>query len=79
MNRDQKIKLLKNIQAGKVSIESIKDPEFYVFVHKTSKEGIYECNGKSYTQEEYESKCKEIKKKNKNNIIWNEGRDDKNN
>jgi hypothetical protein len=77
MNRDQKIKLLKNIKAGKVRIASINDPEFYVFIQRSSNPGIYECNGKRYTQEEYDSKCEEIKNTNSNNIIWNEGLDDK--
>lgn len=55
MNRNEKIKLLKDIQAGIVTIESIRGKQSFIFICK--KPDIFFCNGKEYTKEEYLKKC----------------------
>lgn len=75
MNRMEKLKLLQAIKEGKVSPESLHEPQVYFFDERSDKPGVYEMDGKEYTETEYREFCDKIKRKNSNSQIWNEGKD----
>lgn len=75
MTRKEKIKTLQAIKEGKLTPASLEPPQVYVFVEKSNNPGIYEYNGKEYTENEYRDFCKTIESKNSGSIILNEGRE----
>lgn len=52
MNRNEKIKLLEAIEAGKLSVNVFK--QNLKFTQIKDNTGLYECNGKHYTEKQME-------------------------
>ena len=65
MNRNDKIKLLQSIKEGKLSKRVLLPPKTYVFIEHKGEATQYEMEGKLYTQNQYESFCKEIENENR--------------
>ena len=59
--RQQKIEALQAIKAGKATIESLQPPQQFTFTEMDQRPGIYVCDGKEYTVDEYLAFCKRIK------------------
>ena len=73
-SRREKIKVLQAVKEGKLNPANLAPPQVFVFVERSNKPGIYEHEGKEYTETETREFCKRIKEKNSSSIIWNEGR-----
>lgn len=52
MKRKSKIKILKEIQAGRIPIDFLKPPKHYVFIQRMGSPGIYEMDGEEYSREQ---------------------------
>lgn len=75
MKRREKIKALRAISEGKLTIEDFGPSQVYFFLQKSTQPAIYEYNGKEYNETEYREFCEKIKSKNNNSIIWNESKE----
>jgi len=73
--RKEKIKVLQAIREGKINPESFEPPQVYIFIERNNNPGIYEHNGKEYSETEYREFCNRIERKYNGSIIWNEGRE----
>ena len=65
MNRNNKIKLLQFIREGKLSKRVLLPPKTYVFTEHNGEVTQYEMEGKLYSQNDYESFCKEVENENR--------------
>jgi hypothetical protein len=74
LTRKEKIKLLEKVKEGKLSLQSLESPQTYFFLEVADLPGTYEMKGKLYNENEYRQFCKQVKDKNDNSIIWNEGK-----
>ena len=72
MKRNDKIKLLRAIKNGSLPIEKLQSPRVYIFHQRSDRPGVYEMNGKEFTEKEYLKFCEAVKRKNSNSIIWKE-------
>lgn len=75
MTRKEKLKALQEISEGKLSIEDLEPPQVYFFTKNSNKPGVYEMNGKEYSETEYQEVKKKVERKNNGSIIWNEGKE----
>ena len=75
MTRKEKLKALQAISEGKLRIEDLEPPQVYFFIKTNNKPGVYEMNGKEYSETEYREFCEKIKRRSNNSIIWNEGKE----
>jgi hypothetical protein len=75
LTREEKIKLLQAVKDGKLHPDALRDPTVYFFYESDKEPGIYSGpDNKKYNQQEYEAFCKAAIERNKNAIIWNEGK-----
>lgn len=74
MTRKEKIKTLQAISKGILSIEDLEPPQVYFFIKNSNKPGVYEMNGKEYSEIEYREFKEKIERKNNGSITWNEGK-----
>jgi hypothetical protein len=75
LTRQEKIKLLQAVKDGQLHPDALREPTVYFFYETDIESGIYNGpDGKKYNQQEYEAFCKAIIERNKNAIIWHEGK-----
>lgn len=74
-SRRDKIKLLQAISDGKLRVDDFQPPKTYFFIEHSNKPGVYEHEGKEYSEAEYRELCEKIKRNDSRSIIFNEGRE----
>lgn len=75
LTRLEKTKLLQAIKDGRLHPDALCDPQVYFFYETDQESGIYNGpDGKKYNQQEYEAFCKNALERNKNAVIWYEGK-----
>lgn len=75
LTREEKIKLLQAVKDGKLHPSALRGPQVYFFYESDLDPGIYSGpDNKKYTQQEYEAFCKDVMKREKDAIIWHEGK-----
>jgi len=65
VNRNNKIKLLQGIREGKLSKRVLLPSKTFVFTEHKGEVIQYEMEGKLYSQNDYESFCKEVENENR--------------
>jgi hypothetical protein len=70
--RKEKIRLLQQIKEGRIKVEQLQPPKFYLFKEDYLNPGTYEMEGKKYSEEEYQAFCKRVKQIDNSSIVWHE-------
>lgn len=74
MTRKEKIQLLKCIQQGKVSIESLKPPGYYEVIQNTERSPVYIHGEMEMNFSEYQEFRQRKLQANPTNVVWLETR-----
>lgn len=72
MKRKEKIQLLNDIKIGVVKPGILNPGKVFIFFQISSNPAVYECEDKTYTEDELFERCKEIKQNCQKYFVWNE-------
>jgi hypothetical protein len=72
MKREDKIKVLKALEAGDLEPEDLRPPQVFVF-YKNEQNQTYEHSGRTYSQEQYEAFGDKLKRKASRPYVFTEG------